>query len=338
MARISFDDPAWRQSAAGAWSVQGGALLQGSSSLREATRYYRRITGGTFDVRFRATMLSAIGPNGWGEVKFVYSDADSMDDFRVDLISSVRVARLTAGGLQLVAPFVFGIGEVLQVHAWCDGFRFSLTINDIPLFREQTIGKRFNGFLGLGTYEATARFEDFDLEEYQPRESRDDIAGLTTAISSFESRHPYASSVFLMMRFDESIPELRAIFDAIEEELRHYGLTAIRADENRHHPELWSNIRILMNGCRYGVSVLETLPAGASQGAATASNPNVALETGYMMRSGKQVLLLKEERSRIQSDLIGHIWDPFSKDDLGTVRERVRIWCENILGLVRRGT
>ena len=351
MAVIPFIDPGWKRSTQGTWLPAGNTLQQTSTTAGTTTRFYRQVPWSSFDLRFTGTVLSEHGPgNRGGELKLVYSDADVGDDFRVDLFSSLRIARLTAGGLQVHAPLVFAIGQTLNVRAWCDGFRLSVSVNGIPVFTKQAIGKMFNGWVGVGTYEATARFDDFDADEYHLRETRDDLSNLTDSIALFEQRHPYVSSVFVMMRFTDSYPVLRDIYEVLEDELSHYGLEAIRADEHRYDPDLLDNIRVLMNGCRYGVAVLETLDqddpqvwlgrvwralAGRAGFQPVASNPNVALEIGYMMRSGKDVLLLKEQESGIQTDLIGRIWDPFSKHKLATVRERVRIWCEGRLRLTR---
>lgn len=347
MALIAFNDAGWSHSTAGHWVAAGNVLEQTSGARGQATRFYRQVPWNSFDVRFTGIVLSEHGPgNRGGELKLVYSDADVGDDFRVDLFSSHRIARLTAGGLQIHAPLVFAVGQRLDVRAWCDGYRLSVSVNGIPVFAEYGIGKMFNGWVGVGTYEATARFESFDAEEYHPREKRDDISNLKASISSFESQHPYASSAFVMMRFDDRLPILRDIFKILKDELKSYGLEAIRADKYRYHPDLLSNIKVLMNGCRYGIAVLETLGMGDQRswrnrflrppGRPVASNPNIAFEIGYMIRSGKDVLLLKEQQSSIQSDLIGRIWDPFSKDDLDTVRECVKNWCERFLHLNRQ--
>lgn len=271
-------------------------------------------------------------------MKFVFTDADTTDQMRVDFIHGQNWARLTTGSIQRVQPLLFGEKQKLAIHVWCDGIRIWLTVDAMPVFEGVLIGKRFNGHLGLGTYDATAEFWDLDIGEFIGHDSRDDVSGLTEGLAAFANDHDFGKTVFVMMRFTEKIPRLNKVYEVLKDELDRYGLRACRAlsSEAQYHKELWSNIRIFMNGCRYGVAILETLPkpeAGKPENHDVRhTNPNVALELGYMIRSGKDCLLLKEESAKIQSDLIGHIWHPFRIDDLETVREQARIWCENVLG------
>jgi hypothetical protein len=147
---------------------------------------------------------------------------------------------------------------------------------------------------------------------------------------------PYASNVFVMMRFpvagssDQASKCLEHAWRAIKSTLGDYGLNALRADQQDLSDGgwLWDNVRAYMGGSRYGIAVLENFSA-------LEFNPNVALEYGYMQALGRKVLLLKEDRfQNVRADLIGTLWKEFSASDptavSRSVSAAVRAWMKDM--------
>jgi len=142
----------------------------------------------------------------------------------------------------------------------------------------------------------------------------------------FLKEHRPEKTVFIMMKFSGGDPDrdkkLENLYTSIKLELDKYGLEAVRADEKDYSDTgyLWDNIQIYLNGCGYGIAVLENLYYNEM-------NPNVALEYGYMMAKGKKVLLLKEKTfQNINADILGKIWKEFDIDDPNTVKKAIQSW------------
>ncbi len=127
---------------------------------------------------------------------------------------------------------------------------------------------------------------------------------LHSGLVSFHYRYPQTMAVgFVMMSFrdgDEQAMIRRALVLASEE--TDAPLLTVDAEDRAYHPDLLQNIRVYMHGCAFGVAFFDSRPA----------NPNVALETGYMIGIGKPILLMKSEPlPALQSDLIGRLYVPY---------------------------
>jgi DNA-directed RNA polymerase specialized sigma24 family protein len=108
-----------------------------------------------------------------------------------------------------------------------------------------------------------------------PQES-DSPTELVDSLKQFQVAHPDPSKVaFIIMSFGKTLVH-RKITDSIKRTLQKMGFTGIRADENWHHNELWSNTRTYLHGCGFGIAVIERLEEEHF-------NPNVSLEIGYML-------------------------------------------------------
>ena len=336
--QMTFKDFTWAQEG-GRWEWEGeNVVLQSDESEVQPTRFFCKCGLPAFEARLKATLLRACGEKGWGEIKFVFSDARSSERLRVDFMIHWHLARITCGGIQYVQPLFFSIGQPLNLHIWCDGSTVTVKVDDLPLFERVLFGKHSDGWIGIGTFMALARFSDLELKRYSPRMITDDLSGIAAGIKVFNQQYDFDTSVFVMMRFKPNIPQLKKVYEVIRTELAAYGLNARKADEADYHDELWNNVRVYMNGCRYGIAVLETLSDLSGRKAKVPkqeTNPNVALELGYMIRAGRRYLLLKEANAKIQTDLIGHLWKEFTADDPESIRRQIRIWCENTLRLHR---
>jgi hypothetical protein len=133
---------------------------------------------------------------------------------------------------------------------------------------------------------------------------------LTQSVRKCREEHSYESSVFVMMKFPDGLPENHAklvnrIYEVIASALGAYGLVARRADKKQYEPDLWNNLCDYMLGCHFGLAVLED--SGANE-----MNPNVALEYGFMKALNKEVGLLREKNFKHdRADLIGKLVKSF---------------------------
>ena len=123
-----------------------------------------------------------------------------------------------------------------------------------------------------------------------------------------------------MMQFGET-PAHKAITQAIRDALNVRGIIGVRADDKRYHDDLFPNVLTYMYGCGLGIAVFERLEADET-------NPNVALEVGYLFAMQKPVCLLKDRTLRtLQADLVGKLYDPFDpQDPMGTIQPVVQKW------------
>lgn len=153
---------------------------------------------------------------------------------------------------------------------------------------------------------------------------------LTQSVRTFRQEHPYESSVFVMMKFSDGLPQDQAtlvdrIFAVIASGLGAYGLVARRADKKQYEPDLWNNLCVYMLGCRFGLAVLED--RGANE-----MNPNVALEYGFMKALNREVGLLREENFKHdRADLVGKLVKPFRigeglQLDEDSLKRAIRDW------------
>lgn len=153
---------------------------------------------------------------------------------------------------------------------------------------------------------------------------------LAQSVRKCRQEHSYESSVFVMMKFPEGLPQdqarlLERIYEVIASALGAYGLVARRADKKQYEPDLWNNLCVYMLGCQFGLAVLED--RGANE-----MNPNVALEYGFMKALNKEVGLLREQSFKHdRADLLGKLVKPFTIQeglvlDEGSLKRAIQDW------------
>jgi uncharacterized protein YodC (DUF2158 family)/nucleoside 2-deoxyribosyltransferase len=125
------------------------------------------------------------------------------------------------------------------------------------------------------------------------------------SLNKFKVDHPdERKTAFIMMRFSETASH-NEIVRVIKAETKAQSITAVRADDKQYHSDLFPNIKTYMHGCGFGIAVFERIETEDT-------NPNVALEVGYLCALNKPVLLLKDQTLRtLQTDLAGRIYRPF---------------------------
>lgn len=144
---------------------------------------------------------------------------------------------------------------------------------------------------------------------------------LDTFIEKFLLDHPdYEKNVFLVMRFRDEAP-FPDIVKSIRVACEEAGLHLLRADDCEYTSDLWDNVMTYMYGCSSAIAVFDQINYREF-------NPNVALEVGFMLSSGKPTLLLKDKAiEAMPSDIIGKIYRPFNTyDAAGTIAPQVKKW------------
>jgi nucleoside 2-deoxyribosyltransferase len=81
----------------------------------------------------------------------------------------------------------------------------------------------------------------------------------------------------------------REVVAEVRASLSRYAISVLWADQQSYADSLWENVRLYMDACDLGIAVFD-------QTASRDFNPNVSLELGYMMASGKKRLLLLQDR------------------------------------------
>ena len=142
----------------------------------------------------------------------------------------------------------------------------------------------------------------------------------------FRNEHDPSITVFIMMKFQngdsEKNDKLQTLYNTIKLELDKYGLDAVRADEKNYSTSdyILENLKVYMNGCKYGVAILENLYLDEF-------NPNVALEYGYMLAKDKKVILFKEKSfMNIRADILGKMWKEFEFNDSNSIEKAIQSW------------
>ena len=158
---------------------------------------------------------------------------------------------------------------------------------------------------------------------------------LDESMQGFKREHDPLKTVIIMMKFSGGDPnkddKLKTLFNTIKHELDKYGLGAVRTDEKNYSKTdyIWDNVQIYLDGCDYGIAVLENLYLDEM-------NPNVALEYGYMLAKSKRLLLLKEKSfENIRADILGKIWKEFELDKSKSIKKAIQAWMVD-LGLAKK--
>jgi hypothetical protein len=146
---------------------------------------------------------------------------------------------------------------------------------------------------------------------------------------------PFDRSVFMMMPFKKTA-QYRLLTDAIKRECEAQGFHAIRVDddERRYSERMWDNLIVNMLACKFAVSVYVSDPVvdQLSDGVRHFANPNVALEFGFFCSRGQEIMILKDKKSPLPSDLQGFLWNEFDIENPDqTVGAPLRKWLQRIL-------
>ena len=128
--------------------------------------------------------------------------------------------------------------------------------------------------------------------------------------------------VFLIMPFKKELDDICRI---IKESLKEYDIKVVRADDKAFSDELWKNVMIYMECCQKAISIFDKSEDNSF-------NPNVALETGYMLSKGAYVCLLKDSRLKnLPSDLISKLYKEYDYADFKKqIQGLLQTWLKEI--------
>lgn len=127
-------------------------------------------------------------------------------------------------------------------------------------------------------------------------------------------------AIFVIMPFNDT---LYPVYQAIEKTLRKHDFVAVRADKKEFSDGLWSNVETYLNCCFAAIAVFNKFDDEMD-----IYNPNVALETGYMMALGRKVCLLKDSRlNQLPTDIISKLYKTYDMDDIdNSISLQVESW------------
>jgi|GEM_PF-4275275 len=127
---------------------------------------------------------------------------------------------------------------------------------------------------------------------------------LQDKVEKFVSLYPYEKNVAFLASFTGTDSEM--LYRSIKDTLSRKGYRLLRASDQQVASDIFSNVVVLLLGCKYGIALFD-----ASEERNWA-NPNVAFELGIMFTLGRKVLLLKDWRlPRLPTDIAGHIYTEF---------------------------
>lgn len=147
---------------------------------------------------------------------------------------------------------------------------------------------------------------------------------IKNSLEVFKRDFPDSSKVgFIMMQFAQTDSH-NEIAHTIKEVLVTFGLTGVRADDREYHQDLFQNIETYLYGCGFGIAVFERINNDQH-------NPNIALETGYMMALKKPICILKDRTlTALQADLVGRLYKPFDVQHISSsIRPVLTKWLED---------
>lgn len=165
----------------------------------------------------------------------------------------------------------------------------------------------------------------------EPRRTPDELSAIATldepppaisqSLQKFKLDHPNPDrTAFIMMPFGKTRAH-GEITQAIRTGLESCGMKGVRADDKEYHDDLFYNILTYLHGCGSGIAVFERLEVEAS-------NPNVALEVGYLFAMRKPICLLKDQTLKVlQADLVGKLYRDFDpQEPQDTIPPLVEKW------------
>lgn len=150
---------------------------------------------------------------------------------------------------------------------------------------------------------------------------------ISESLKVFNEKFSAEKTAFIMMEIPDRdfTPEQKEtnkqILEIIQGVLSDHGYIGIRADFKDYHSELLPNVMTYMEGCGFGIVVfLEDY------------NPNVSLESGYMISNGKPICFLKEKNlEKLYVDIISKLYKEFDASDLETIKPELEKWLKDTL-------
>jgi hypothetical protein len=292
--------------AGGAWIANEHKLIQSDKTAGLITRAYQLIESNNFIASYKMK-LSRVNNKVWGESKFIFSGADSGEDFRIDFIYTQNICRLTMGWM---------LGQPLQVGTTCElieemEYSIKITLKDnllsvfvdgMNIFDNYKIGKRSNKYIGLGSYDAAVEFFYIEVLAYKE------------------------TNCFVVMPFDYQRNFLyEYVIKPTLDKHHKYLFKHFRADESLTTGKISEEITDFINKSEIIIADI------------TNKNPNVFYELGFAHCAKRAALLLIEKEEGKKLDIPFDIQDfrcysyIFSKDGFEKLTETLNALLENMV-------
>lgn len=144
---------------------------------------------------------------------------------------------------------------------------------------------------------------------------------IASGVEKFRKDYSLATkTAFIIMQFGNTKLHDN-IVKTIKKVLHDYNIIALRADDKEYMDDLFSNVKVYMHTCDFGIAVFDRITEDNF-------NPNVTLEVGYMLGMGKDVLLLKDKTLKsLSTDLTGRLYKQFDPIDAeNTLPDQLEKW------------
>ena len=240
---MSLEDQMSWTSIHGDWQELEGVLTQ--SNVNGITRYANDSGYTNYIVQFKFRMTNTT-PQRDGEVKFIITHAnesehDPGERWRIDLMYGPSMCRVSASSFALIANMHLVQNQVYSARIATKDNLVSVDIDGMSIIRNFNIGRRSNGHIGLGTYNAAAEFSDVIINPFVEKKcfvmmpfdaSRNMLYDLVIA----PVLHQYPRVVFQFIRADKSLT-IGKISDEISEWVK--GSDVIIADITNKNPNVF---------------------------------------------------------------------------------------------------
>ena len=126
-------------------------------------------------------------------------------------------------------------------------------------------------------------------------------------------------AIFVIMPFRD---ECNQVFNIVSDVFTNHGYKVTKASDKEFKDDLWSNVQVYLDCCRAAVSIFHFDDKFEF-------NPNVAIETGYMLAKimNKDVCFLKDKRlNKLPTDFLGKLYKEYDIDNLDELKTQLNNW------------
>lgn len=283
----------------GEWEFSENKLVQ--KNLHGVARCYQNFEIINFIVNFNIKMIESSNVQN-GEGKFIFSDANVNENFRVDFMYNFNSCRIIASNWQLLSPLQLVKEKEYKIRIAVKDNLISVEVDDMSIIKNFNFGKKSDGYIGFGTYNASVEFSDCNIQCYKEKKC------------------------FIVMPFDQKRNFLYdyAIKPALE---RHpeFVFNFIRADESLTVGKISDEINEAIKDSDVIIADI------------TENNRNVFYELGYAHAYSRKAILLIEEVKGEKLNIPFDIQDfrchtySFSKEGFEKIQKRINKLLSNIL-------
>jgi hypothetical protein len=280
----------------GEWKCLEESLYQCNEEM--VTRCYRCSGLQDFVVDFQ--LLLTATENTGGEAKFIYNGADSNEDYRIDFLYMLNGCRITTGRWAGISPLELLSGKEYRVRVRVRDHIIRVEVDDMVIVPGFNFGKRSDGNIGFGTWQAAVSFEKIRINPFRQKKC------------------------FVVMPFDQKRNLLYE--DAIKPALEthpDFVFDFHRADESLTVGKITEEIGKSIDDADVLIADISVI------------NANVYYELGYGHARRKKALLLAEESPETNvpfdiKDFRHHRYD-FTRRGLDDLSQKIQEILSNIL-------